>query len=111
MTDGTFLWILSFQSGKNWFESLRSEKTKEVYLTRLKEYLDAVGKNPAELIQLKIDSLKNVATAQEFQAEALLNNCLYRNNLSRNFQILVLSAVKSFYKANWRELNSNQTHF
>ena len=53
MTDDTFLWILSFESGKNWFDKLRSEKTKGIYLTRLKQYMDAVGKNPDELIQIK----------------------------------------------------------
>jgi rubrerythrin len=44
ITDDTFPWILKFQSGKNWFDTLRSEKTKEIYLTRLRQYCDAVGK-------------------------------------------------------------------
>ena len=56
---------------------------------------------------MKIDGLRNVATEKEFQAEALLNNYLYNNNLKPNVQTAVLFAVKSFYKANWRELNSN----
>jgi hypothetical protein len=29
MTEDTFPWILKFQSGKNWFDTLRSDKTKE----------------------------------------------------------------------------------
>ena len=45
--------------------------------------------------------------SKEFQAESLLNNFLYNSNLTSNVQMAVLSAVKSFYKANWRELNSN----
>lgn len=51
MTDETFPWILSFQSDRNGVDTLRSDKTKEVNLTRLKQYMDAVGKNPDELIQ------------------------------------------------------------
>ena len=107
MTEDTFPWMLNFTSAKNWLDTLRSEQTKEIYVLRLKMYCDGVGKNPDELIQLKIDGLTNVATAKEFQAESLLNNYLYHNNLTSNVQMAVLSAVKSFYKANWRELNSN----
>lgn|GEM_PF-1390846 len=107
MTDDTFPWMLTFTSAKNWLDTLRSERTKEIYVLRLKQYCDAVGKNPDELIELKVDGLRNIATAKEFQAEALLNNYLYHNNLSSNVQMAVLAAVKSFYKANWRELNSN----
>ena len=36
-----------------------------------------------------------------------MNDYLYNNNLKPNVQTAVLFAVKSFYKANWRELNSN----
>ena len=73
----------------------------------MKQYCDAVSKNPDELIALKIDGLRNVVTAKEFQAESLLNDYLYHNYLTCNVQMAVLDAVKSFYKANWRELNSN----
>ena len=100
MTEDTFPWMLNFTSAKNWLDTLRSEQTKEIYVLRLKMYCDGVGKNPDELIQLKIDGLTNVATAKEFQAESLLNNYLYHNNLTSNVQMAVLSAVKSFYKAN-----------
>ena len=107
MTDDTFPWMLTFASAKNWLDTIRSERTKEIYVLRLKQYCDAVGKNPDELIELKVDGLRNVATAKEFQAESLLNNYLYNNNLTSNIQTAVLFSVKSFYKANWRELNSN----
>ncbi|MCJ7793674.1 hypothetical protein MUP42_01940, partial [Candidatus Bathyarchaeota archaeon] len=96
MSEDTFPWILKFQSGKTWFDTLRYEKTKEIYLTRLKQYCDAVSKNPDELIALKVDGLRNVATAEEFQAEALLNNYLYNSDLTSNVQIAVLASAKSF---------------
>jgi hypothetical protein len=107
ITDETLPWMLTFSSAKTWLNTIRSERTKEIYVLRLKQYCDAVGKNPDELIALKIDGLRNVATAKEFQAEALLNDYLYHNNLTSNVQMAVLAAVKSYYKANWRELNSN----
>lgn len=94
MTDETFPWILNFQSGKNWFDTLMSEKTKEVYLTRLKQYMDAFGKNPDELIELKVDGLRNVATAKEFQAESLLNNYLYTVTYQAMFRFLCLPLSK-----------------
>jgi len=82
MTDETFPWMLTFASAKNWLDTIRSERTKEVYVLRLRQYCEGVGKNPDELIQLKIDGLRNVATAKEFQAESLLNDYLYHNNLT-----------------------------
>jgi hypothetical protein len=82
MNGETFPWILKHPSGKAWFDTLHSDKTKEIYLSRLKQYCDAVGKNPDELIAFKIDGLRNVAAAKEFQAESLLNNYLYNENLT-----------------------------
>jgi hypothetical protein len=107
MNDENLFWILTFQSGKAWLDSLHSTETKRIYLYRLRQYCDAVGKNPDELIDLKIDGLRNLATPEEFQAENLLNNCLYRSGFTESTKTALLCAVKSFYKANWRELNSN----
>jgi len=55
----TFPWILKHPSGKAWFDTLHSDRTKEIYLSRLKQYCDAVSKNPDELIELKIGGLRN----------------------------------------------------
>ncbi len=107
MTEETIPWILTFSSGKKWADTLRSEATKEIYFTRIKQYCDAVGKNPDELLEYKIDGLKNITTSKEWQAEELLNNYLYNSGLTEPVKVAVLTAVKSFYKANWRELNSN----
>jgi len=84
MTDETLPWMLTFNSAKTWLDTIRSERTKEIYVLRLKQYCDGVSKNPDELIALKIDGLRNVATSKEFQAEALLNDYLYHNNLTSN---------------------------
>lgn len=66
-----------------------------------------MNKNPDELIALKIEGLRNIATAIEFQAEDLLDNFLYdeSTNLTINIRLSVLNSTKSFYNANRRSLN------
>lgn len=79
-----------------------------MYSKDMKQYCDAVGKTPTELLALKIEGLRNVATEKEFQAEDLLDNYLYNTpDVTVHIKVSILCAVKSFYKANWRELNSN----
>ncbi len=79
-----------------------------MYSHDMKQYCDAVGKNPTELLALKVEGLRNVATEKEFQAEDLLDSYLYNTpNVTDHIKVSILCAVKSFYKANWRELNSN----
>ena len=97
----------SIPSVKTWINTIRAENTKNMYLKHLKRYCDAVSKNPDELIEFKIDGLRNVTTPKEFQAEALINDFLFHGDLTATTQVLILASVKSFYKANWRELNSN----
>ncbi len=55
MSEQTLPWMQKFRSAKNWINTMRSEHTKTMYLSRLKQYCDAVGKNPDELIEFKID--------------------------------------------------------
>jgi hypothetical protein len=107
MSEELLPWMLQFQSAKTWINTIRAENTKNMYLKHLKRYCDAVNKNPDELIEFKIDGLRNVTTPKEFHAEALLNNYLFNSDLTATIQVLLLASVKSFYKANWRELNSN----
>ena len=63
--------------------------------------------NPDQLIQLKIDGLKNVATETEFQAERLLEKYLANVNLTQSMKEMEKNAIISFYKHNWRNLNGN----
>ena len=109
MTEEITLWLLKFESGKKWYNTFRSEATKALYIERLEHYCKTVAKNPDELINLKIEGLKNINSEKEWQAEDLLDNYLYSpdTNLTIHLKSLALSAVKSFYKANWRDLNPN----
>jgi len=106
MTDSIDTWLLSFECGRTWFNSITAPRTKELYSKALKQYCDAVGKNPDELLELKVEGIRNIATSKEFQAEKLLDNFLYNNpDITIHIRIGILCAVKSFYKENWRELN------
>ncbi len=110
MTDANEAWLLSFECGKKWFNTITAPRTKEMYSRDLKRYCDAVNKNPTEILALTVDGLRNVATEKEFQAEDLLDNYLYNTpdeEVTVHIKISTLCAVKSFYKANWRELNNN----
>ena len=107
MTDSILSWLMSFDSGKKWLNTIQSPKTKDIYMKNLAQYCKAINKNPDELIALKIEGLRNVATPKEFQAEDVLDNYLYNTDLTDHVKVAIMSAVKSFYKANWRELNSN----
>ena len=87
---------------------MASYRTKDTYSKNFKQYCNAVGKSPPELLAVKIEGLRNVATEKEFQAEDLLNDYLYNTpDVTDHLKISILCAVKSFYKANWRELNGN----
>jgi site-specific recombinase XerD len=107
MTDSLEAWIQSFKSGKTWFNKLLSEDTKKSFLSDFKLYCDAVGKNPDELISLKEEGLKNIATEKEFQAERLLEDFFANCNLKDSVKMMLKSSVISFYKHNWRNLNPN----
>ena len=47
-------------------DTLRSEATAEMYTKYLVQYCNGVNKNPDELMALKIEGLRNVATGIEF---------------------------------------------
>ena len=59
------------------------------------------------LIAYKIEGLKNVASEKEFQAERLLENYFTNCDLTDSAKEMLKNAVISFYKHNWRNLNSN----
>ncbi len=107
MTDNILAWLKSFPSSLKWLNTIKSKDTLAIYTKSLHLYCTAVNKNPDELIALKIEGLKNVASAIEFQAEDLLDNFLYdeTTDLTINIKLAVLNATKSFYNANRRELN------
>jgi hypothetical protein len=51
MTDETIPWILSFESGRAWANTLRPMCTKEIYFNKFKRYCDAVHMGPDQLIE------------------------------------------------------------
>ncbi len=104
MTDALQEWILEFESGRLWYGKLVSDVTKRIYLKRLKDYCDAVEKNPDELIQLKVEGLQNIGTAKEFQAETLLETFLATVDLTNDMKVSLKTAVMSFYAKNRRRL-------
>jgi hypothetical protein len=107
MTEDIQAWLKGFGASSKWINTLRSEATIEMYTGYLAQYCKGVNKNPDELIALKIEGLRNVATAIEFQAEDILDKYLCSPEITDNIKVSILCAVKSFYKANWRELNAN----
>jgi len=107
MTEDSEAWIQSFAEGKNWFDTLHSEQTKRNWIKRLRTFCLAVNKTPKELIELKLEGIRNTGTAKEWQAEQLMVNYLNNNLQSDNVRCSVKSAIKGFYHANWRDLNPN----
>jgi integrase len=116
MTDIDKAWLLSFASGQNFYDKKckNSKVTEIAYISRLKAYCDNVGKNPDELIALKLEGLQNTATDKEFQAEELLEKFLRQDKifkiledgkkeyraLTDSSKLGILIAVKSFYDSN-----------
>ena len=56
LTDDNKTWLLSFVSGQNFFDKKckNSKDTEQIYISRIFTYCFNVGKNPDELIQLKL---------------------------------------------------------
>jgi hypothetical protein len=97
MTDSIEAWLLSFDCGKKWFNTNTEPRIKEMYSHDMKQYCDAVGKSPTELLALKVEGLRNVATEKEFQAEDLLDSYLYNTlNVTDHIKVSILCAVESF---------------
>lgn len=100
-------------SGQNFFDKKmkNSKATELTYTMRLKTYCDNIGKNPDQLIALKLEGLQNVNTEKEFQAENLLENFLRQDKylskdengktkereFTESSKIAMLAAIKSFY--------------
>ncbi len=74
MTEDIEAWLKSFGTGLKWWNTIKSPVTQDIYMKNMKQYCDAAGKTPDELIELKIEGLRNVATPKEFQAEDLLDS-------------------------------------
>lgn len=115
LTDANKAWLLSFVSGKNFYDKKckNSEDTEKLYISRIASYCLNVGKNPDDLIALKLEGLQNPATTKEFQAEELLENFLRQDKyfktdkegkkieaeFTESSKVGVLAAVKSFYQS------------
>jgi hypothetical protein len=94
MTDSMDQWLRSFVSGQKWLNTIQSPKTKDIYMKNMKQYCTAVGKNPDELIAYKIEGIRNITTAIEFQAEDLSDNYLTNaKDLSVHTKVSIFSAV------------------
>ncbi len=63
MTDNILAWLKSFPSSLKWINTIKSADTFDIYTKNFYLYCKAVNKNPDELIALKIEGLKNVATS------------------------------------------------
>jgi len=100
-------WIQQFEAGRIWFNKLTSIETIRTYLRNLQRYFNAVGKNPDELIALKMEGQRNIGTNIEFQAENLLESFFASTKLKESAKMALKTAVLSFYKHNRRELASN----
>jgi hypothetical protein len=83
LTDSIEDWIQSFKSGKTWFNKLSSADTKKSFLSDFKLYCDSVGKNPDELISLKEEGLKNIATEKNGKQKNFWK-ISFRNAVSKN---------------------------
>ena len=105
MTDNLREWILQFQSGRIWFNKLNSEVTKRIYLTHFKRYCKKVGKNPDELIRLKIEGQKHIGDKQEYQAETLLETYLATTKLTKGMKVSSKTSIMIFYAKNRRRLD------
>ncbi len=106
LTQANEKWVLSFESGRNWLPHLPSSSTKEPFIRHLKKYSLWAKMNPDELINFKIEGLKAVATEKEFQAERMLEKYLRQTGMTQSVAAYAKNAIISFYKHNWRELNS-----
>jgi hypothetical protein len=107
MVTSRIRWIKQFDSGRIWYNKLTSEETIRTYLRNLHRYCKAVGKNPDELIELKMEGQRNIGTPKEFQAENILESFFADTKLQESAKMALKTAVLSFYKHNRRELASN----
>jgi integrase len=113
MTDANKEWLLSFVSGQNFYDKKmkNSKMTEQIYISRIFTYCFNVGKNPDELIQLKLEGLQNTNTPKEFLAEETLENFLRQNTYLKtdkegkkieaeftdSSKVGLLAAIKSFF--------------
>jgi len=107
MVDSRIAWIQQYESGRIWYSKLTSIETKRVYLRNLLRYCKTVGKNPDQLIELKMEGQRNIGTLKEFGAETLLETFFANSKLKESAKVSLKTAVLSFYKHNRRELASN----
>ena len=98
--------------------------TEQIYISRIASYCFNVGKNPDELIKLKLEGLQNLNSEKEFQAEDLLEKFLRQDKYLRkdkdgntievefteNSKNGLLAAVKSFYVSTRGRDLAKRTH-
>jgi len=62
MSEETVPWLSSFPSVRDWAITIQSPKTKAIYFSHLARYCKFIDKNPDELIQLKLEGMRELAT-------------------------------------------------
>lgn len=105
MTENLRKWIRKFRSGRIWVNKLRSDATIDSYLQYFKRYCDLTGKNPDELIELKMEGMRLVGTEKEFQAEELYEDIIKNQVEGEHPKANMATSVLSFYKHNRRPLS------
>ena len=105
-----------YESVKRWITRLNkksgSPNTLRMYLHYLEEFCEYAGKNPDELVEERRNDLRSEDIFVRRRAEDLLDRWfteLERKGLSRNTCVLAYNAVRSFYKANYLELEMEET--
>jgi len=103
--------IEDYESVQRWITKLGkksgSPSTRRVYFHYLEEFCQYAKLNPDEIIAERTQDLKSADKFVQKRAEDRLDgwfNELVKKKLSRNTCVLAYNAVRSFYKANYSEL-------
>jgi len=113
LTDSDKAWLLSFESGRNFYnEKMKnSTVTQGTYTRLLKKYSDDLGKNPDELLLLKPNVVEVAMMIQQGktainpnEADKVLMNYVSNDEITQDNKIQMITTVKSFYSSNLRDL-------
>jgi len=113
LTDSDKAWLLSFKSGRTFYnEKMKnSEVTEKTYTRWLKKYCDDLGKNPDELLLLKPNVvevaqmiIKGNTAINPNEDDKTLMDYLSNDEITQRNKLVILTAVRSFYSANLRDL-------
>ena len=114
LTDSDKAWLLSFESGRNFYNAKmkNSTVTEKTYTRWLKKYSDDLDTNLDEILLLKPNVVevammiqKGIIAINPNEADTVLENYLANDgDKPRATNYVILTAVRSFYSANLRDL-------